>query len=32
MMLWHARHAQAAVKSSAQVIDKSIDKQAIDKR
>ena len=32
MMLWHARHAQAAVKSSANVIDKSIDKQAIDKR
>lgn len=34
MMLWHARHAQAAaaVKSSAQVIDKSIDKQAINKR
>ena len=32
MMLWHARHAQAAVKSSANVIDKSIDKQAIDKK
>jgi DNA-binding winged helix-turn-helix (wHTH) protein len=31
-MLWHAHKVAAAVKSSAQVIDKSIDKQDIDKR
>jgi DNA-binding winged helix-turn-helix (wHTH) protein len=31
-MLWHTHKAAAAVKSSARVIDKSIDKQAVDKR